>query len=99
MRIIKVTAVTPLDGFKLDLKFSDGTCGIASLYAAISECWAASPLVALLDEELWRLAHIKNGVVVWNDDIDIATETLYAYANGFERPKTGEEVEQMLMRR
>lgn len=87
MRLIKVTKVQALDGFKLDLAFSDGTRGVADLSGDL-----AGPLGALRDRDLWDNAHLRRGVVTWNDDIDLATEFLYARAHQLDAPKTGEDV-------
>lgn len=87
MRLIKVTKVQALDGFKLDLVFSDGTSGVADLSGDLT-----GPLGALRDRDLWGEAHLRRGVVTWNDDLDLAPEFLYARAHQLAAPKTGEEV-------
>ncbi len=87
MRLIKVSTVKPLDGFKLDLAFTDGSHGIADLSADLE-----GPLAALRAPELWNQAHVERGVVTWNDELDLAPEFLYARAHGLEAPKTGEDV-------
>jgi hypothetical protein len=87
MRLIKVSKVTPLDGFKLDLAFTDGTRGVADLSGDLE-----GPLGALRDPELWNRAHVERGVVTWNDELDLAPEFLHARAHGLEAPKTGEDV-------
>lgn len=83
MTLIKVSKVVPLDGFRLDLTFTDGTCGIADLSADLD-----GPLAALRDPERWKEAHVSRGVVVWNDDLDLAPEFLYARTHALEPPKT-----------
>ena len=87
MRLIKVTNVRALDGFKLDVTFSDGTHGVADLSDDL-----AGPLGALRDTDLWRRAHLRRGVVAWNDDIDLAPEFLYARAHQLKPTKTAEDV-------
>jgi len=37
-------------------------------------------------------AHIERGAVVWNDELHLASEFLYARAHGLEPPRTGEDV-------
>ena len=78
---------TPPCGFKLDLAFSDGTSGVAGLSGDLT-----GPLGALRDRDLWGRAHLRRGVVTWNDDLDLAPEFLYARAHRLEAPKTGEDV-------
>lgn len=87
MRLIKVTRVEALDGFKLDLTFNDGTSGIADLAGDLT-----GPLGALRDRDLWGKVHLRRGVVTWNDDLDLAPEFLYARTHQLDAPKTGEDV-------
>lgn len=87
MTLIKVSKVVPLDGWRLDLTFSDGTRGIADLSGDLD-----GPLAALRDPDVWTQAHLRRGVVVWNDDLDLAPEFLYARAHALEAPTTGEDV-------
>ena len=87
MSLIKVTNFKALDGFMLDIAFSDGTRGVADLSDDLT-----GPLAALRDPGLWRQAHLRRGVVTWNDDLDLAPEFLYARAHKLEAPKTGEDV-------
>lgn len=87
MRLMKVTAVKALDGHRLDLRFNDGTHGVADLSGDLS-----GPLAALTDPDLWALAHLRRDVVTWNDELDIAPEFLYARAHQLEAPRTGRDV-------
>jgi hypothetical protein len=87
MRLIKVKDVNALDGFKLDLTFTDGSQGVADLSGDV-----VGPLAALRDPALWSAAHVERGVVTWNDELDLAPEFLYARAHGLQPPKTGEDV-------
>lgn len=87
MAQIKVAKVSPLDGYRLDCTFTDGTRGIADLSGDLD-----GPLAALRDPVLWKEAHVRRGVVVWNDDLDLAPEFVYARAHGLEPPRTGEDV-------
>lgn len=87
MTLIKVSKVVPLADHKLELTFSDGTRGMADLSGDLD-----GPLAALRDPDLWTQAHLRRGVVVWNDDLDLAPEFLYARAHTLDPPKTGEDV-------
>lgn len=63
MSILKVTSVNALDGFKLDLAFSD-TSGVADLSGDLT-----GPLVGLQDRDVWSRAHLRRGVVTWSDEL------------------------------
>lgn len=89
MELLKVAKVKALDGFRLALTFNDGTHGIASIGNDL-----VGPLAALKEPQLWAEAHIESGAVVWNDDLDLASEFLYARAHGLKAPKTIEDVEE-----
>ena len=87
MELLKVTQVKALDGFRLELVFNDGTCGVASLESDLIDL-----LAPLRDLELWRAARVEGGAVVWNDELDLAPEFLYALAHQLAPPKTVEDV-------
>ena len=87
MRLIKVTKVKALAGCKLDLRFSDGTEGVADLSGDLE-----GALGKLADPAVWTLAHVERGVVTWNDELDFAPEFLYARAHQLKPPQTGEDV-------
>lgn len=88
MRLLKVTHVRALEGFRLDLTFNDGTRGVAELADDLTGL-----LAALRDPELWKQARVERGAVAWGDDFDLASEFLYARAHGLAPPTTGEDVE------
>lgn len=87
MRLIKVTDVQALPGCKLDLAFSDGTRGVADLSRDLD-----GALGQLSNPDVWKLAHLRRGVVAWSDELDIAPEFLYARAHQLEPPERGEDV-------
>lgn len=68
-----VVRATPRDDYTIELKFHDGTEGV----------YDASPLLEwpvfepLKNKPFFLRAHADHGTVVWNDDLDIAPETLY----------------------
>lgn len=83
-----VTRVEALPAFKLQLAFSDGSEGIADLSKDLD-----GPLFPLMeDPALFKQAHVHRGAVVWSDDLDVATEFLYARAHRLAPPRTTEEV-------
>ena len=88
MRLTKVTRVKALAGHRLDLTFNDGTSGIADLSGDLEGL-----LAPLKSDELWEVAHVRHGAVVWNDDYDLAPEFLYARAHALSPPRSEEDVQ------
>lgn len=85
--MIRVREVEPKSDYRLTLIFSDGTRGTADLRPLLGQ-----PLFgALRDRDVFARAHVKRGAVVWSDDLDIATEVLYALAHGLPHPDTLEQ--------
>jgi len=66
-------SVKTLDDYKLIIKFSTGE---EKIYDAKSDI-AHGVFQSLKDKNLFASARIARGTVVWNDDLDIAPETLY----------------------
>ncbi len=75
--ILRVTAVKPLDGYKLHLEFNNGETKIFDFSPLINR-----PLYQPLKEKkIFNSVMLEFGVPVWNNgDIDIAPE--YLYQNG-----------------
>ena len=86
--MMRVSTVEHAGNHSLHLEFSDGTKGTADLSRHL-----AGPLRALEDISLFSRVHLRRGVVTWNDDLDIATEFLYALAHGLPPPRTLEDAE------
>lgn len=87
MRRIKVTKVKALDEFRLEVTFNDGTHGIADLANDLTGA------LAPLRGAVWTDAHVQHGAVVWNDQLDLAPEFIYARAHELEPPKSQEQVD------
>lgn len=87
---MKITKVQPLPGHVLRLTFSDGTSGDASMRELIS---SFPPFAPLLDEDLFRKAHLDGGTVAWPNGLDCAVERLYALAHALPAPDTFEQAE------
>jgi hypothetical protein len=66
-------SVKTLDDYKLIIKFSTGE---EKVYDAKSDI-AHGVFQSLRDKSFFASARIARGTVVWNDDLDIAPETLY----------------------
>jgi Protein of unknown function (DUF2442) len=65
--------VTPLDGYKLEIKFANGELKIMDMNPYL----AYPAFQALTEKPLFMQARIAHHTVIWNDDIDIAPESLY----------------------
>ena len=68
-----VKSVSANDDHTLDLVFADGKAGRFDMNPYL-ESRAFAPLKSA---QLFKLAHVECGTVVWNDSIDIAPERLY----------------------
>ena len=66
-------AVKTLKDYKLLIEFSNGEKKIYDAKTDISH----GIFKSLKDKNLFSLATIARGTVTWNDDLDIAPETLY----------------------
>jgi len=75
----KITAVTPLDGFRLQLQFSDGIEGIADLSDlaghGVFSTWNTPGLFA-------SVKVTEHGAVAWGYDLDLCPDTLYLRVTG-----------------
>lgn len=71
--IIDVKSVRPLDRYWLALEFSDGVKKTFDFSSRLEK----GVFQRLADEEFFKQAHVRDGVVTWDDNLDIATETLY----------------------
>lgn len=86
--MIRVTRVEHAGNHSLRLTFSDGSDGVADLSRHLT-----GTLEPLHNISLFSRAHLKRGVVTWNDDLDIATEFLYALAHNLQPPASVEDAE------
>lgn len=74
--MIKVTKVKPLDGFKLELSFSDGPRGVLDCSAIIAE---DGPMVEpLRDPAFFARVFLEFGAPTWPNGYDIAPWTAKA---------------------
>ena len=85
--MMKVKEVQVQPGYKLALRFSDGTKGTADLRSLVSR----RPFQKLRDADVFAQAHLDHGAVEWPGEIGIATEALYAMAHGLPKPETLEQ--------
>ena len=81
-----VVSVKCRDDFELDLTFEDGKSGILDCKPIIAKGGIFS---RLRDPEVFKRAKINTelGVVTWDDEVDIAPETVYSQATGSPLPE------------
>ncbi|WP_084386502.1 DUF2442 domain-containing protein [Castellaniella caeni] len=72
----RVEAVQALPGFRLWVRFLDGTEGIVSLAAKVHSP-GAGVFSVLADPAVFARAHVVLGAVTWFDDLDLAPDALY----------------------
>ncbi|MCL2433062.1 MAG: DUF2442 domain-containing protein [Clostridia bacterium] len=72
--LINVTAVEPSPDYSLALTFSNGEKRLFNFLPLLDR----GLFRILKNKTLFMSAHVGCGTVVWNDDIDIAPERLYA---------------------
>jgi len=89
-----VTEMRILDGYKLQLTFDDGKSGVLDCKPFIDKGGVFSKL---RDPEFFKSVQINSelGVLTWDDEIDIAPETVYSIATGSPLPEWMENREQV----
>jgi hypothetical protein len=65
-----------LSGFRLYVRFSDGTEGTVELGDFLNSP-SAGVFAALRDETVFRQAQVKLGAVTWPDDLDLAPDAMH----------------------
>jgi hypothetical protein len=89
--MVRVQGVRRAGGYKLRLRFTDGSRGTVDLEETLRRI---KPLTPLLDEARFAEAYVDHGTVCWPGDLDLAPETLYAEAHGLPVPKSFADVAQ-----
>lgn len=72
----RIAAVETLPGFRLWVRFNDGTEGEVNM-AAIVDSPEAGVFAVLRDEALFRQARLEWGAVTWPGELDLAPDTIY----------------------
>jgi len=72
-RVVKVHA---LPGYRLAVKFADGTTGEVDLSRLVKSD-SAGIFAQLRDPILFAQAHLEYGAVVWPGEIDLAPDAMY----------------------
>ncbi|MFT0533168.1 DUF2442 domain-containing protein [Castellaniella hirudinis] len=79
----RVTEVDALPGFRLHVRFVDGTEGTVDLTELIHSA-GAGVFAVLTDPSLFNKVFVKHGAVTWPGDIDLAPDAMYAEVKKFE---------------
>ncbi len=75
----RVTAVAPLEGYRLEVEFSDGTRGVVEL----ADRLFGPVFEPLKDPAVFESVSIDEfGAVVWSNGADLAPDALYARLKG-----------------
>lgn len=73
----RVAAVEALPGFRLSVRFVDGTEGTVDLTALVQSP-GAGVFAALADPTLFNQVFVEHGAVTWPGEIDLAPDAMYA---------------------
>jgi Protein of unknown function (DUF2442) len=72
----RVADVEALPGFRLRVRFNDGTVGTVEM-AEFIKSDAAGVFAALRDEALFRQATVNLGAVTWPGELDLAPDAMH----------------------
>lgn len=72
----RVADVKALPGFRLQVRFNDGTAGIIEMADFINSD-AAGVFAVLRDEKLFRQAAVTVGAVTWPGELDLAPDAMH----------------------
>jgi Protein of unknown function (DUF2442) len=72
----RVAGVEALPGFRLQVRFNDGTAGIVDMANFINSD-AAGVFATLRDEKLFRQVSVFLGAVTWPGELDLAPDAMH----------------------
>jgi hypothetical protein len=72
--LTKVVEIKPEDGFKLKVRFNDGTCGVHDFSKLVLE--SGLMLEPLREVAFFRRVTLEHGAPAWPNGFDIAPEWL-----------------------
>ena len=72
----RVAEAEALPGFRLRVRFNDGTVGIVEMAAFVNSD-GAGVFAALRDETLFRQARVALGAVTWPGELDLAPDAMH----------------------
>jgi hypothetical protein len=89
MMLKDVTAVQPLDGYRVHIRFEDGVEGIVDLAEIISFTGVFAPLQ---DRAYFAQVYVNPdvGTICWPNEADIDPDVLYALVTGEPIPSLAE---------
>jgi Protein of unknown function (DUF2442) len=80
----RVAGVEPRPGFRLRVRFNDGTEGTVEMAEFVGFA-AAGVFTALRDERLFRQAGVVLGAVTWPGELDLAPDAMHRAVKQFGR--------------
>ena len=72
-----VAEVTPLDGFRLQVRFHDGLEGLVDMSLLVNSLHAGV-FAQLADPVRFAQAYVEYGAVTWPGEVDLAPDAMYA---------------------
>jgi len=72
----RIAHLEVLSGFRLHVRFNDGTEGTVELAGFLNSA-SAGVFAALRNEGLFRQARLELGAVVWPDNLDLAPDAMH----------------------
>lgn len=72
----RLTKVTPLANYRLEVEFVDGTCGIVEMSCLIMSD-KAGVFSKLKDTEVFNQVYLEHGAVTWPGEIDLAPDAMH----------------------
>lgn len=73
----RVLEVRPMPGYRLSVRFQDGTRGEVDM-SALVQSDQAGVFASLRDLAVFDAVHVEFGAVTWPGDIDLAPDALHA---------------------
>jgi hypothetical protein len=72
----RVTKVKPLEDYKLEVTFIDGTHGFVEMKQMIMSA-EAGVFTSLRDINIFNQVHLEYGVTTWPGELDLAPDAMY----------------------
>jgi hypothetical protein len=73
----RVAEVEALPGFRLRVRFNDGSAGIVDM-ANFVKSESAGVFAVLRDQETFRQVQVRLGAVTWPGDLDLAPDAMHS---------------------
>ncbi len=73
----RVVEVAPADGFRLYVRFVDGTAGTVDMSGLIASV-RAGVFAQLADRSRFAQVFVQQGAVAWPGELDLAPDAMYA---------------------